>query len=105
MFTGAASDSGHGNEASKYRMVEGLTSLFKLQYDTKLRTGRVRNHLLNALVRGSTHIQRAMTRSAGLMLDPRSQATVEPVVFRSQFSNATPVNKASRERHALAFWR
>ncbi len=79
-------------KSSKYgEVVEGLTGvLFKLQYDTKLRTGRFRNHLLNALVRGSTHIQRAMTRSVGLMLDPRSKETVEPVVFRSQFHPTLP---------------
>jgi hypothetical protein len=64
--------------------------LFKLQYDTKLRMSKVRRNLLNALVRGSTQIQRAMTRSAGLMLDPRSQGIVEPVVFNSRFHPALP---------------
>ncbi len=84
-------------QASKYQDVAGLTSLlFKLQYDIKLRTDRVRNHLLNALVRGSTHIQRAMTRSGGLMLDPRSQETVEPVVFRSQFHPTLPPSMKRR---------
>ena len=65
--------------------------LFKLQYDTQLRTSRARNELFSSFVRGSTNIQRAMTRSAGLLFEPRSKKALEPVAVRSRFHPTSPL--------------
>ena len=78
--------------------------LFRLEYYTQLWMIKVRNDLLAAFVRGSTHIQRAMTRSAGLVLDRRAQGTVEPVVVRSHFHpTLSPVIKRRRSATRLPF--
>jgi hypothetical protein len=71
-------------KAPRYRkVIAGLADLlFKLEYDTQLWMIKVHRDLLNALVRGSTHIQRAMTRSAGLFSEPLSPGALEPSVFK-----------------------
>jgi hypothetical protein len=78
---------GMTSKTSKYRELTAALEdfLFKLQYDTNLRTSRARNELFSALVRGSINIQRAMTRSAGLLIEPRSKKASNPVAFRSRF--------------------
>jgi hypothetical protein len=57
--------------------------LFRLEYYTQLRMIKLRSEFFNAFVRGSTHIQRAMMRSAGLLSEPQSQRAVEPAIVTS----------------------
>jgi SAM-dependent methyltransferase len=94
--------------SSAYReVVAGWTGLlFSMQYRTLSGIMRVRSELLDAFVRGSTHIQRSLTRSAGLLTSHRSRCAVEPVVFRSRFHPIlSPTTVRRRSTTRLPFWR
>jgi hypothetical protein len=91
---------------SKYR--ESLPGIgdffFNLEYDAWLRLAKVRSDLINALIRGSTHIQRAMTHSAGLIAEPQWQRAMEPGLFQSS-RNLIRSQGRMRRRKAIRTFR